>query len=588
MTHKVGLNQSVVFRCLARKDLVLFSEDQSLNIPISDNDYQHSHIIWLPEPLQKEVESCWTALKDQHPISKTQAQTTLQKELKAQLNPIIQKGVSPKDRSEGAAQLRSALSIGSFNLTTVTISTLLKASYVYGAAANMPRDLLHMLEQKTLPASVNRFRLYSPSHRVPPQSLNQHIKKPNLLTTLKSEIAKWENHRVEYFSEFDILSEVTWLANRRTCLICRDLIISGKTASVVGSALLSNGKIYHNSYWAWVVKFLFVEGARGRRWDDSTYRKYSSLLLPPELMTIPAIADVEEFDREDLIELFAQIDHQNTEKKAARQKKLICRMIRLAQDHKPDLAFPETPLLDDDAESTLNKREHILTPGELEQIIDHAYSSERYNEVVTLTLAGFIGLRPFEIIYLRKKDITRFGNTAEFNIARSKTRAGKRCLPAQGLVPSSLLPKFIKSLEKLLDRPGNEDLFYTFSSERHRKRSGIIQPAMDLLRSHMGDGIDMYTLRHGFASWCYLRASILRFGSPVWDQSPALKHELFNADLEAFSKLCFYESPIAGHDPEVFYRICRLMGHATPFTLARTYCHTAGFVHSAFLLQHFN
>lgn len=107
------------------------------------------------------------------------------------------------------------------------------------------------------------------------------------------------------------------------------------------------------------------------------------------------------------------------------------------------------------------------------------------------------------------------------------------------------------------------------------------------LRRAYGDGIDMYTLRHGFASWCYLRASkLLQQGGKVWNESEALSHAIFNEDLDKFAELVFYQRP-GYQDSEVFYRLCRLMGHATPSTLPKTYIHSAGLVHSAFLSQHF-
>jgi integrase len=262
---------------------------------------------------------------------------------------------------------------------------------------------------------------------------------------------------------------------------------------------------------------------------------------------------------------------------------LICRMIKFAQGQQPDYAFPLVSITIEGKNPQLNKRSHILAPGEMEFLVGRQIQAGNVDAALVLALIGFAGMRPIEIMYLQKGGITLLPNALEINIERSKTPAGKRCLPIHALAPKAMHDFLLKELTKRCNSGESADVFFEDNVVKAERREKLITHALVALREEFGEGIDLYTLRHSFASWSFVRLVKAAHGdTSLLANSPNLQHEIFRSGLKPFAELVFQQRPYFV-DPSSFYRLARLMGHATPETLPRTYLHSVGLVHSAFL-----
>lgn len=562
--------------------------DLALCVPISKHDEKHAHIIWLPEQLRTELDAC---LKQTRRFkNKKELDAALRKELKKSTRAFDNgRLVSVKDTSRSAQMLRQALAMGELSLEKLTVAVLIEVARAHGVAKTMPGYLRDMLNQTVLPTSTDRMSLLSVAPRPPPQSPNHNASKPSRTEKMRSQQgAEADEQYIEALSTADGLPEVIWSEwEVVTQTWVRTAIGAERPKSELEKSMVSSieeaAHIGRNSWCAWAMQFLCQQKVK-KGWKDSTWLRYRSQLLPPELSAFVSAVDVEEFDEEDLYALIDMLEQRGNSVTTVRSYiSLILRMIRYAQVHQPDFAFPQISLLEADGQLQRNRRAHILSPGEIESLVDRLRAQRRISEALVVALIGFAGMRPIEIMYLRKANITLLPDALEINIERSKTPAGKRCLPIHALAPKSVHEFLLNEFRRLISEGEGEELFFGSEAPKTIRREELITPALDCLRDVYSDGIDLYTLRHSFASWSFLRMSMSALNDGVLlESSPNLRHEIFNEGLNAFVGLIYQQSSHV-QDPNSFYRLARLMGHATPETLPRTYIHTAGWLHSAWL-----
>lgn len=590
MAYKMGFGKHAIDAQLLVGDRQL-EDDGAFSVPIAKFDNKHRHILWLPVALEEDVSRCLDKIgvyENQSDLNKVLGK--LKKELIREFN--ARKAVNPKDRSAFAAEIRRLGVLPSMKLEDLTMPRLLEAARVHGVAMSFPGYLRDMLNQPILPASVERIRLKSMLFRPLPASPNvgkRNTRPVDRAVNLERSIQ--DKKYLDLLSNADGLPDDVWSewqyvtqswvkdmvqTKPRETKVQRDLTVEWlRQAKYMG----------RNSWCVWSMQFLLEEGRR-QSWAKRTWLQYRSILLSPEVSAFASTVDVEEFDDEDLALLIDEIKaRKNSTKTLKRKIALICRMIKFAQEKQSDFAFPLVSITFEGNSPQLNKRAHILSPAEMEGLVARQIDVGNIDEAIVLGLIGFAGMRPIEIMYLQKAGITRLKNTLEINIERSKTPAGKRCLPVRNLAPKSIHEFLLEQLTERCDVVGSEDLFSREDIVKADRRGQLIDPALDALRQEFGEGIDLYTLRHGFASWSFLRLVMgAHDDKSVLNESPNLKHEVFNLGLKPFAELVFQQMPFRS-DPNVFYRLARLMGHATPETLPRTYLHSVGLVHGSFLAE---
>lgn len=471
----------------------------------------------------------------------------------------------------------------------ITVAKLFEVARTCGVAKSMPGYLRDMLAQPTLPAStvrINRTLLKPPA----PVSAN-HGKRNKTASDKAMELVRENgaNDCIDILSGCGHIPDAVWSEWRSASERCVRQILSLKRRTVkrwqesVIKTIESSPHIGVNSWCAWTLQYLATEGY-DKGWQPSTFYRYLKQLLPVALSEHTAAVDVEYFDEEDLGLLIDAISAKgNTAETVKGHVSLICRMVEYAQLLQPELAFPEVEVTVKDKAQQLNKRAHILAPSEMEVLVEREIDEGKIQEALVLALIGFTGMRPIEIMYLDKRDITLLPDALEINIRRSKTPAGCRSLPVHALVPTSVHGFLHKIFRELVDDAGDDGRLFKEGEGRAARRVVLIDPALVRLRATFGGGIDLYTLRHSFASWAFVRlymAAYPDYKAPEY--YPSLRHSLFNPQLEDFAKLVYHQRPYQ-YDPDAMYRLSKLMGHATPETLPRTYLHSAGLVHASFL-----
>lgn len=590
MAYSMGFGKRAIDAQLLVGESAL-RDDGAFCVPIAKFDSQHHHIIWLPAELKADVTKCLAVTKvfeDQRRL--TRALNLLFGDLQRAFN--RRKNVSSKDRSVFAKRVMPLRPMAHLEMPRITVPALLEAARVHGVAKRFPGYLRDMLNQSVLPASVVRTTLRGVTPRPAPVSPNAGVRN----ATVAEKALELANHKqdgryLDLLSNADGLPDEVWLEWQRASLNWVKQIVRFSGRETVKPreltvALVGDGRyIGRNSWCAWAVQFLLEEGRR-QSWADSTWLKYRSILFSPEVSALTAAFDVEEFDEEDLEMLIDELKSRKNSPKTLETKiALICRMIKFAQGQQPDYAFPLVSITIEGKSPQLNKRSHILTPAETELLVERQIQVGNVDAALVLALIGFAGMRPIEIIYLQKAGITLLPNALEINIERSKTPAGKRCLPIHALAPKAMHDFMLKELAKRCNSGESADVFFEDNVVKVERREKLITPALVTLREKFGEGIDLYTLRHSFASWSFVRLIMGAYGdASLLTNSPNLQHEIFCSGLKPFAELVFQQQPYCV-DPSSFYRLARLLGHATPETLPRTYLHTAGFVHSAFLAR---
>lgn len=563
--------------------------DGAFCVPIAKFDSKHHHIIWLPSELEKDVAKSLAATEGFE--NQRQLNNALQRELtKLRAAFTSRKTLNPKDRSPFARSLRKSGLGDNADISGLTVARLLEAARGYGAAKVFPGYLRDMLTQSVLPASVERIGLRTMVARAAPQSPNFGVKNEKAVEKAMGEGQHTQDaDYIELLSNFDGLPDALWTQWQTISLdwVQKIVDIGGKQTKArrewTVRCIKSGECTGRNSWFSWALAFMHDAGG-ANKWTESTWRKYRSVLFSPEVSAFASTIDVEEFDDEDLALLIGQLEARKNSPQTLKNKvSLIIRMIKFAQASQPEFAFPQVQSITDDKNPQLNKRAHILSPAEIEVLIEQACRAGRVEEALVLALIGFLGMRPIEIMYLRDEDLTLLPDALEINIERSKTPAGKRCLPVHQLAPKAVHDFLLDELRKRKGRIDGEDLFFDVAVPKAMRRMRLMGPALEVLRAAHGEGIDLYTFRHGFASWSFVRMWMLTNDKAnVLQQSPNLQHEIFQSGLAGFGGLTYQQKPYA-LDPNGFYRLARLMGHATPETLPRTYVHTAGLVHSACL-----
>lgn len=565
--------------------------DGAFCVPIAKFDSNHHHIIWLPSDLEKDVAKSLAATDSFE--NQRQLNNALQRELtKLRAAFARRKPLSPKDRSPFARSLRKSGLGDNADISGLTVARLLEAARGHGAAKGFPGYLRDMLTQSVLPASVERIGLRTMAARAAPASPNFGVKNEQAVEKLMGDGRyKQDADFIELLSNFDGLPDALWTQWQTTSLdwVQKIVHIGAKQTKARREWTLrcikSGEGTGRNSWFAWALAFMHDKGG-ANNWTESTWRQYRSVLFSPEVSAFSSTIDVEEFDDEDLALLIGQLEARKNSPQTLKNKvSLIVRMIKFAQASQPNYAFPQVQSITDDQNPQLNKRAHILSPAEIEVLIEQACRAGHNDEALVLALVGFLGMRPIEIMYLRDDDLTLLPGALEINIERSKTPAGKRCLPVGLIAPMAIHDFLLEELGKRKGKIDGADLFFGVTTPKTIRRMHLMEPALGVLRAAYGLGIDLYTLRHSFASWSFVRMGMLANDKTnLLQESPNLKHEIFRSGLADFGDLIYQQKPYA-LDPNSFYRLARLMGHATPETLPRTYLHTCGLVHSYYLAR---
>lgn len=591
MSNSMGFGKSAVDAYLLNGEREL-GVDNEFRVPISRADLKHFHIIHLPESLAGEVLRCFKVLSGP-PYDKDWDEKALAKRLKFELKELllqfeldIVKGAKPRLHRK---YIKKAPLLPLLGETGITVTRLFEAARTSGVAKDMPGYLRDMLAQRVLPASAARIDR-TMGKPVPPISEN-HGRRNKTAADKALDLSKASRSEdyVNFLSRSSHIPEDVWCDWQAAselsirALVSLESRTSKKYKEILLETITNTPNIFVNSWCAWALQFLITEG-KEKKWTPRTFKRYRALLLPPELAAFTSAIDVEEFDEEDLGALIGSIaDRGNSKNTDEAHRSLICRMIRYAQELQPDFAFPEITITIKGGELQLNKRAHILHAGEMESLVHREWLKGHTQEAMVLGLIGFTGMRPVEIMRLNKRDITLLPDALEINIRRSKSSAGCRCVPVHALAPLDVHRFLLGEFRSLVQNADDEGRLFKVKVGRAASRRSLIDPAMLRLRDNFGGGIDLYTLRHSFASWSFIRMYMAAYPKCQGLQRfPSLGHALFNSQLGGFASLIYHQRPYH-FDPDAMYRLSKLMGHATADTLPRTYIHSCGIVHSAFL-----
>ena len=244
-------------------------------------------------------------------------------------------------------------------------------------------------------------------------------------------------------------------------------------------------------------------------------------------------------------------------------------------------------------------RAAILTPREADLVTSHLVSlssdcmHDRLALVSAFALGMYAGLRASEVLNIKLGDIHQSGQSLRLWIPSGKTRAARRQLWLDALLPEQLRGYLIdflnqRAAERRADiTKATFPLFGRAGVADPMQRSEIIDPLIWQMRRILHRPVDFHLLRHSFCSWLLVRAYLID-DPAMGDNLTGIEWRLREpASLNALAAFLRYPLPAnhrnAGMSHDMWNRIARVMGHSSPLTLMTTYAHTLGAIHSASL-----
>lgn len=199
---------------------------------------------------------------------------------------------------------------------------------------------------------------------------------------------------------------------------------------------------------------------------------------------------------------------------------------------------------------------------------------------IKMLLGFFLGLRSREATELIVRD-ARFMGTNVIEVRSTKTAAGVRDLYPVLLVPKRYREILLQWCKDRHYRSSYEPESPIVTDADDVKDSSTLASLAGLaLRMAIDEPVCFHNLRHSFASWFLLRAFVavgLITPNPTYD--PWATAEVFTDPdmLKGIRTLLYgWREPRPGqeHFPHILMALCRLMGHSSPLTTLRDYCHT--------------
>lgn len=197
---------------------------------------------------------------------------------------------------------------------------------------------------------------------------------------------------------------------------------------------------------------------------------------------------------------------------------------------------------------------------------------------IKMLLGFFLGFRSREATELLVRDAPIMG-THVIEVRSTKTAAGVR-----DLYPALLVPKRYREILLQWCR----DRFRSSQEPEHpivtdtddvKDSSTLASLAGLALRMAIDEPVCFHNLRHSFASWFLLRAFVaVDLIKPDPKHDPWATADVFtDPDMGKGIQTLLYgwREPRPGqeHFPHTLMALCRLMGHSSPLTTLRDYCH---------------
>lgn len=229
------------------------------------------------------------------------------------------------------------------------------------------------------------------------------------------------------------------------------------------------------------------------------------------------------------------------------------------------------------------RRPFLLSPFDFDQLFEDTWAKgawEYQTLAVLYALFFYGGLRSDEAVELTTRDFVIGHDLLDIYVSGTKSLSAPRIIPFGHLAPNRIVECVREYWSKRLALTTTSDgHIFLFGPETEISRydtTHLNHYGRHTLRIRLGGRPSLHGLRHSFASWLFLRLTVLG-DSALLATLPEKNHAIFQP--QALQKLHFLLTGCSGavlsEDHSTGLReIARLLGHADPTTLLEIYVHT--------------